>query len=215
MAKEIISPGSSFSELSKRAWNSLKGKRWFALGISLFCIVIYSAAQNIPKIGWLTGYLLAPLSAGTALFWLKIIRNEQLGWNVIFTPFNQYLRFVWANLRILIFTILWGLLLIIPGIIAGYRYSMTFFVMLDNPECSVKEAMAESSKIMYGHKMQLLGYGILLGLITLGATVITLGVALFWLLPWLGTFYAAFYDSIRRQPEIIAEETETVSGEIA
>ncbi|MBE6394422.1 MAG: DUF975 family protein [Lentisphaerae bacterium] len=215
MAKEIISPGSSFSELSKLSWNSLKGKRWFALGISLFSVVIYYSAQNIPKIGWLTGYLLAPLTAGTALFWLKIIRNEQLGWNVIFTPFNQYLRFVWANLRVLIFTILWGLLLIIPGIIAGYRYSMTFFVMLDNPECSVKEAMTESSQIMYGHKMQLFGYGILLGLITLGATVITLGVALFWLLPWLGTFYAAFYDSIRRQPEIIAEETETVSGEIA
>ena len=91
---------------------------------------------------------------------------------------------------------------------------MTFFVMLDNPECSVKEAMTESSQIMYGHKMQLFGYSILLCLISLSATLLTLGIALFWLLPWLGTFYAAFYNSIRRQPEIVAEETETVSGEI-
>ena len=214
MAKAIISTGSNFAELSKISWNSLRGIRCFTFGISLFSVAIYCAAQNIPKIGWLTGYLLAPLTAGTALFWLKTIRNEQPGWNVIFTPFNQYLRFVRANLCILIFTILWGLLLIIPGIIASYRYSMTFFIMLDNPECSVKEAMTESSQIMYGHKMQFFGYGILLGLITLGATVITLGVALFWLLPWLGTFYAAFYDSIRRQPEIVTVETETVSGEI-
>ena len=215
MAKEIVSPGSNFSELCKVSWNSLKGTRCFAFGITLFAMVVYGAAQNIPKIGWITGYLLVPLTAGTALFCLKIIRNEQLGWNVIFEPFNQYLRFVWANLRMLIFTILWGLLLIIPGIIAGYRYSMTFFVMLDDPECSVKEAMAESSKIMYGHKMQLFGYSVLLGLIALGTTVITLGIGLFWLLPWLGTFYAAFYDSIRRQPKIITEETETVSGEVA
>ena len=214
MAKEIISPGSSFSELCKISWNSLKGIRCFSFGITLFAMVIFCAAQNIPKIGWLTGYLLAPLTAGTALFYLKVIRSEQLGWNVIFEPFNQYLRFVWANLRMLIFTILWGLLLIIPGIIAGYRYSMTFFVMLDNPECSVKEAMTESSQIMYGHKLQLFGYSILQCLISLSATLLTLGIALFWLLPWLGTFYAAFYDSIRRQPEIVAEETETVSGEI-
>ena len=214
MSKEVVSPGSSFSELSKVSWNSLKGIRCFSFGISLFCIVIYCAAQNIPKVGWLTGYLLAPLTAGTALFYLKIIRNEQLGRNVIFEPFNQYLRFVWANLRMIIFTILWGLLLIIPGIVAGYRYSMTFFVMLDDPQCSVKEAMTESSKIMYGHKMQFFGYNLLLCLIVLSATVLTLGIALFWLLPWIGTFYAAFYDSIRRQPQLIVEE-ENVSGEIA
>ena len=214
MSKEVVSPGSSFSELSKVSWNSLKGIRCFAFGILLFCTVLSVAVQSIPKIGWLTGYLLAPLTVGIGLFHLKIIRNEQLGWNVIFEPFKQYLRFVWANLRIIIFAILWGLLLIIPGIIAGYRYSMTFFVMLDDPKCSVKEAMTESSQIMYGHKMQFFGYNLLLCLIVLTATILTLGIALFWLLPWMGTFYAAFYDSIRRQPQLIVEE-ENVSGEIA
>ena len=73
--------------------------------------------------------------------------------------------------------------------------------------------MTESSQIMYGHKMQLFGYSCLLGIAVISATLLTLGIGLFWLLPWMGTFYAAFYDSIRRQPLIIGE-TQTVSGEI-
>ena len=220
MAKEIISAGSTFSELCKISWTSLKGKRLLAFGVILILIALQSAVSFIPYIGHFSSWLLAPLTAGVALFQLHLVRNEEANVGQIFEPFDQYFRFVWANIRIFIFILLWGLLLIVPGIIASYRYSMTILIMLDHPEYSVKKAMAESSAIMYGHKMQMLGYGILLSLFTCTGILLTLGIGAFWLLPWVGTFIAAFYDSIRRKPELwtedtgTPEDTEVVTGEI-
>ena len=220
MAKEIISAGRTFSELCKISWTSLKGKRLLAFGTILVLILLQSAVSFIPYIGNFSGWLLAPLTAGVALFQLKLVRIEETDFWQIFEPFNQYFRFFWANIRIFIFILLWGLLLIVPGIIASYRYSMTILIMLDHPEYSVKEAMAESSAIMYGHKMQFFGYTLLLSLIVCTGVLLTLGIGAFWLLPWVGTFIAAFYDSIRRKPELWTEDTETsedtevVTGEI-
>jgi uncharacterized membrane protein len=205
MAKEIISNCGSFSELSRISWHSLKGKRLLALGTILVLILLQSAVSFIPYIGNFSGLLLAPLSAGVALFQLKLVRKEETDFWQIFDPFNQYFRFVWASIRIFIFILLWGLLLIIPGIIASYRYAMTILVMLDHPDYTVKEAMAESSAIMYGHKMQFFGYILLLSLIVCTGVLLTLGIGAFWLLPWTGTFIAAFYDSIRRKPEVSPE----------
>ena len=208
MAKEIISAGSTFSELCKTAWNSLKGKRLLALGVILILTAIQTAVSYIPYIGSFSSWLLAPLTAGTGLFYLNLVRNKEVNIGQIFDPFDQYFRFVWANIRIFIFVLLWGLLLIIPGIIASYRYSMTILIMLDHPEYSVKEAMAESSAIMYGHKLQMFGFGVLIGLIVISGILLTLGIGAFWLLPWTGTFIAAFYDSIRRKPELWIEKDE-------
>ena len=220
MAKEIISAGNTFSELCKISWNSLKGRRLLAFGVLLILIIIQTAVSYIPYIGDFAGWLLAPLTAGAGLFELHLVRNEEANLGQMFEPFDQYFRFVWANIRIFIFILLWGLLLIVPGIIASYRYSMTILIMLDHPEYSVKEAMAESSAIMYGHKMQMLGYGILLSLLICTGVLLTLGIGAFWLLPWAGTFIAAFYDSIRRKPELwtekneVSEEQEVVTGNI-
>ena len=80
--------------------------------------------------------------------------------------------------------------------------------MLDHPEYSVKEAMAESSAIMYGHKLQMFGYGVLIGLIVISGILLTLGIGAFWLLPWTGTFIAAFYDSICRKTDLWVEKDE-------
>ena len=104
-----------------------------------------------------------------------------------------------------IFTFLWTLLLIIPGIIAGIRYSMTIYIMLDKPEYTAKEAMTESIQIMKGHKMQLFGYSLLFCLIMFSGTILTLGIGLIWLIPWSASFMASFYDSIRIRPALFSE----------
>ena len=199
MSREVIAAGIPFSELCKISWQSLKGKRCLCFGAGLFVGLMHLGGAMIPYLGDFAGYLLAPFFAGNILLLLRVIRGEELSFDAIFVPSNRYFRFVWASIRMQIFIFLWSLLLIIPGIIAFYRYAMTTFIMLDYPECSVKEAMAESSEIMYGHKLQFMGYSILLGLIVFAGTVCTLGIGLFWLIPWAGAFMAAFYDSIRRQ----------------
>ncbi|MBQ9501430.1 MAG: DUF975 family protein, partial [Lentisphaeria bacterium] len=133
-----------------------------------------------------------------ALFWLRLIRGEKLELSVAFEPFSRYWRFVWGCVRPFLFVLLWSLLFIIPGIIASCRYSMTLYIMLDDPGIEVEDAMTESGRIMYGHKLRFFGYCCLLVLMFLAVTVFTLGIGLIWLIPWTGAFVAAFYESIRR-----------------
>ena len=195
-----------FSSLAKSSWKALSGKWGITIGTFLIALFIQAAANYVPVLGAFSGLLLFPLTAGVTLFMLRVVRNEQpLDIGLIFNPFNQYWRFVWGNLRMFIFTFLWTLLLIIPGIIAGIRYSMTIYIMLDKPEYTAKEAMTESIQIMYGHKLQFFGYSLLFCLIMFFGTILTFGIGLFWLIPWSASFMASFYDSIRIRPALLSE----------
>lgn len=54
-----------------------------------------------------------------------------------------------------LFTFLWSLLLVIPGIIASYRYYMTPFILCENPDMTALEAINESKRLMKGNKWRL------------------------------------------------------------
>ena len=73
-------------------------------------------------------------------------------------------------------------LLIVPIIIAGYRYGMTYYVMLDEPQLKVRDAMKKSVELMYGNKLRLFGYSLLWGLIVGGTSILT-GIVFSWLVP--------------------------------
>ena len=208
----MVAQGSCFAALAKNSWNALKGKWGITIGSLFIAVCIQTAAQYIPVVGPFSGWFLFPLTAGCSLFMLRVVRNEQpLEVGIIFNPFNQYWRYVWANLRMGIFIFLWMLLLIIPGIIAGIRYSMTVYIMLDNPAYTVKEAMTESSAVMYGHKWQFFGYSLLFCLIIFFGIICTLGIGLFWLIPWSASFMASFYDSVRRPAATAPDEPAQIS----
>ena len=195
----------SFSAVLEHAWKSLKGKWLLSIGVLFIAFAIQCGVDLIPLMQLFSGILLFPLTAGLMGFFLRAVRGEQPVLENLFEPFQQYFRYLWASLRITIFVILWLLLLIIPGIIAGYRYSMTLFVMLDNPGCSVKEAMTASSVIMRGHKLQWFFYSLLFGLICFAGTLLTLGIGLFWLIPLAWSFQAAFYEFIRPRSASVEE----------
>ena len=199
MNKEMISPGCSLSELTRRSLSALKG-HWFAAFGALFIPTLIQFAVNKLTAGW-GSFFLIPLTFGPLFFFLNLLRQRESRIVQIFEPmkdFQLYLRFLWAYFRSIIFVLLWSLLLIIPGIIAAYRYAMVYYILWDNPNLSVKDAMAESSQIMYGHKMRFCLYSILLSLLAFIGTILTLGIGLFWLLPFLASFWTAFYESIRR-----------------
>ena len=50
---------------------------------------------------------------------------------------------------------LWSLLFFIPGIVKTFSYSMTFFVLVENPGIGVKKAMDISKILTNGHKSDL------------------------------------------------------------
>ena len=88
------------------------------------------------------------------------------------------------------------LLLSIPAMIKGLSYSMSTFLMLDNPAMSASEAITASRTLMNGQKARLvlfflsfIGWWLLM--------VVTFGLAGLWVLPYLGASTASFYRSIR------------------
>ncbi|MCB5245358.1 MAG: DUF975 family protein [Candidatus Cloacimonadaceae bacterium] len=92
----------------------------------------------------------------------------------MFNGFQDFGRSLTAFLLMFVYILLWSLLLIIPGIIASISYSMTFFILAENPQMKAADALRLSKKMMQGHKteyfmlmLSFIGW-YLLSLLTLG-----------------------------------------------
>lgn len=131
-------------------------------------------------------------------FFLKIARNRKTEWTEVFSQTSRAVACFLSALLMGIFTFLWSLLLIIPGIIASYRYRQTQFILVDDPKIGPLEAITKSKEMMKGHKMDLfvmdlsfLGWNIL--------AVLTFGLLYFWLAPYMAVSYANFYDALKKE----------------
>ncbi len=91
---------------------------------------------------------------------------------------------------------LWTLLFIIPGIIAQIGYSQVWFILTEDDEISPNDALKKSKEMMYGYKMQYF----LLGLSFIGwiiLAILTCGIGLLWVLPYIQTSNAKFYEDLK------------------
>ena len=70
-----------------------------------------------------------------------------------------------------LFIFLWGLLLIIPGIIKGIGYSQSLFILLENPDLTASQCLKESESLIDGCKTDYFVMDIIWGLISLGIIV--------------------------------------------
>ncbi len=201
----------SFGNLWRTSWTALKGNFWKSIAVIFIVGALQSAASCFSfSIGTI---LLLPLEIGVTIYFLQVVRGSGSRIESIFLPFNKYGHYLWVAIRPNVFALLWALLFVIPGIIAKYRYALTYYVALDEPELSAREAMARSCRMMKGHKMQLFGYTILIALLISVATVFTLGIALFWLLPWCGSFMANYYLAVKAESEAIPEQEAEASAD--
>ena len=112
--------------------------------------------------------------------------------SVLFSRFDIFLKTVGLELFMTLFTFLWGLLFVIPGIVATYRYRLAHYLMAENPELGIRQAVNMSKELMKGHKWRLfcldlsfIGWGILASL--------TCGIGYLWLNPYMDAASAAFY----------------------
>lgn len=201
----------TFSGLWRQACITLKGNWAKAIGATVVQWLISGAAQAVPVVGQFSHIFLIPLNVGLLLYFLMLARTQKPALETIFVPFSSYGRMLWGGIRMGIFIFLQYLLLIIPGIVATYRYAMTFYIMLDEPELKVRDAMIKSREMMYNHKMQLFGYSILFALIAIAATVFTIGIGLIWFVPFTQALMANYYLQLKsayelKHPTVIAGE---------
>lgn len=121
-----------------KAWNQLKISYWSVLIVSLIVIVITGASAPFAFI------LVGPMLVGQAYYYLDVAEknNEGKSFELLIEPFKKSLiTSIVANILMSIFLFLWTLLLVIPGIIKFYAYSMTNFIIAENPEIDFMEAI--------------------------------------------------------------------------
>lgn len=143
-------------------------------------------------------FLLYPLTLGYSVAHKDLLQNGDaaITRNTIRHAFSDYVRNAVSILLVYVYTALWTLLLIVPGIVKGLAYSLTPFIVKDNPELSPNEAINLSIKMMKGHKFDLFYlYLSFIGWILLA--MLTLGIGLLWVIPYMQTAMAAFYLDVK------------------
>jgi uncharacterized membrane protein len=152
---------------------------------------------------------------GFAGYFLKRVRGEEIALSNIFDGFKRFWSAFALSFFTTLFVILWSLLLLIPGIIKSFAYSMAYYILYDNPGMSVFEALKKSQAMMHGYKGKLfLLYLSFIGWYFLGS--LTLGIAYFWIYPYIGLSIANFYENLKRTQEraLLGDKpTETVENE--
>lgn len=138
------------------------------------------------------------VSLGLIQYNLNLIDGKEVTVGQIFSKTSMFGKALWLRIRTALFVFLWTLLLIIPGIIMSYAYSMAGYIMTENPEMSAKEAMEVSKKMMQGNKWRLFCLQFsFIGWMILGS--LTLGIGFLWINPYMNAAVTSFYDDISRE----------------
>lgn len=180
----------------KEARESLKGKWGLAVGTFLLYIVITGVLSKFKNVGPIISLIVSgPFMLGIAMFSLSIARGKVAELEQLFAGFKRFSQALVAYLLMVLFIILWALLLIVPGIIAGISYSQVFFILADDEIISPQNALKKSKKMMYGYKwkyfclgLRFLGWGLL--------CILTLGIGFLWLVPYVHISMAKFYEDM-------------------
>ena len=141
-------------------------------------------------------------TAGWAVFTVSVMRNGANALQV-FSGFSRFFSAGWLMLLQFIRIALWSLLLIVPGLVAFYAYRLAFFLEADHPEWPAAKVLAESKRMMKGHKWRFacldasfIGWLLLVG--------VTFGLAGLFVYPYMGVAYAAFYEDMLDRNEVQA-----------
>lgn len=85
----------------------------------------------------------------------KMIKEDKVDMGCMFTGVKHWCKALGIILLTALYTLLWSLLLIVPGIIKSLSYSMALYIYAKNPEKGVKQCIDESVELMNGNKMKL------------------------------------------------------------
>ena len=160
------------------------------------------ASLSFSNISNILSLLALPLSWGLTVSLLRNHREESVDLENLFDGFRggRYTRVFCALFLVRLFTILWTLLLIIPGIMKAFSYALTPYILLDEPELTARQAITRSCEIMQGRRWKLfclqlsfIGWGIL--------SLLTFGIGILWLVPYMNASVAAFYEDARAEYE--------------
>ncbi|WP_179393854.1 DUF975 family protein [Lacticaseibacillus absianus] len=184
------------AELKAQAKARLQGNWGWAIALvfvgTLFATLIGSLTVGILQLMVLTGL---------SFTLLRFIDSGEQGrslFNNIFSGFTsgQPIAVFLNTLLTYIFTALWSLLFVIPGLVKALAYAQVPYILADlqhaGGEIGATDAITASRELMHGHKwdyfilqLSFVGWGLL--------AVCTAGIGFLWLAPYVQATNAAYY----------------------
>ena len=122
------------------------GSIWALIGLIAFFAILTSLALRI--------FVLNPIQVGCMKWYLRNRKEDKPSIKALVEVFSDgYIRTVGIMFLRDLYTFLWTLLLIVPGIVKAYEYRMIPYLLAENPDMTRKEAFDMTKKIMDGNKM--------------------------------------------------------------
>ena len=142
-------------------------------------------------------FICNPIEVGCKRFYVRNLNESAQVGNVGFAFDNHYKNITKTMFFRDLYTILWTMLFIIPGIVKSYEYQMIPYLLAENPQMSREQAFAESKRMMSGQKwrafvldLSFIGWNIL--------SAITLGIlGILYVQPYMDATHAALYEALR------------------
>lgn len=197
------------TELKTKAKAQIKGKIGILFVITLIIAAISGLASlilNLIPMGGLVATIIITPAFALSVARVYLNLTPEVGPEVkdAFTGFDDFWSAFKVNFLVGLFTFLWSLLFVIPGIVKGYSYSMALYILAENKGKPALECINESKEMTNGHKMDLfvlglsfIGWGLLVG--------ITFGIAAIWVSPYMQATMANAYKSLKPVQVIDAE----------
>lgn len=185
------------ASMKAHAKEMIEGKIFMLFAIAIIISAATSAIGMIlgPFAGLMALVITGPITFAEAFIYLGVTKKSRMprieDCIVGFVGENFTHSFI-GYLRYVVFTLLWSLLLIIPGIIKAISYSQMFYLMVDDKDLDPADAQAQSMALMEGHKQEY--FILLLSFIPwylLG--ILTLGIGFIWILPYVSTTLAEYH----------------------
>ena len=187
--------------LKANAKSQIKGKIGILFLIALIIGLISGAAGFIlgliPGGAILASIIITPAFAlSTVRVYLMLLGNKTPTVADAFSGFDDFWSAFKVTFLVGLFTYLWSLLFIVPGIVKGISYSMSTYILAENKGKKALECIKESKEMTNGHKGELFVLVLsFFGWYLLGC--ITLGIAFIWIVPYMSATYANAYQSLK------------------
>lgn len=190
-------------EIKALARLQIDGKIGAFFLVSLVGGLVGSIGSGFPLIGAIISIILSSaMSLGMIRIRLHVAFERSYRPRVgdLFEGFHNFWPFLKVTLLSSLITMLWSILFIIPGIIKALAYSQAPYIIAENPNMPVMEALRLSERMMKGKKwdffvlnLSFFGWALL--------SIPTLGLLTIWLEPYMQMSAVNFYNDVKRNFE--------------
>ncbi|MDP8231638.1 MAG: DUF975 family protein [Candidatus Zophobacter franzmannii] len=181
------------------AKENVKKHYGFIMPVVLFVVLVPSLFTALfEDLTFLTYLIYAPIPFGLATILLNLTSGKNCTFSDLFKGYSQFWKLFFIQFLVSIWVFLGLIVFVIPGVIFALQYSLVWFVLADNPSCTILGALKQSKEMMEGNKMDL--FRLLVGFIGwLILSAFTGGLLfLFYVGPYMYFAMAEFYRTVSK-----------------